>query len=101
MWQFFKDFHFYHPSEKRAIVLLLTLILFTIGGTFGMSEHTNLSSHLKILLPYRFLPTPSIRKKVALPKLQLLMVPCSIVCFLSTLIQPIRYYWYNWDCVLL
>lgn len=34
MWQFFKDFHFYHPSEKRAIVLLLTLILFTIGGTF-------------------------------------------------------------------
>ncbi|MBO7602485.1 MAG: helix-hairpin-helix domain-containing protein [Bacteroidaceae bacterium] len=34
MWQFFKDFLFYHPSEKRAIVLLLTLIVLTIGASF-------------------------------------------------------------------
>ena len=34
MWRFFKDFHFYSPSEKRAIVLLLTLIVITIGVSF-------------------------------------------------------------------
>lgn len=34
MWQFFKDYHFYRPAEKRAIVVLLTLIVLTIGATF-------------------------------------------------------------------
>ncbi len=33
MWQFIKDFHSYRPDEKRAIVLLLSLIVLTIGAT--------------------------------------------------------------------
>ena len=33
MWQFFKDYHFYRPTEKRAIVVLLALIVLTIGVT--------------------------------------------------------------------
>ena len=33
MWQFFKDYHFYCPTEKRAIVVLLALIVLTIGVT--------------------------------------------------------------------
>ena len=33
MWQFIKDFHYYRPDEKRAILLLLTLIVLTIGAT--------------------------------------------------------------------
>ena len=34
MWQFIKDYHFYRPEEKRAILVLLTLIVLTIGATF-------------------------------------------------------------------
>ncbi len=34
MWQFIKDYHFYRPEEKRAIIVLLTLIVLTISATF-------------------------------------------------------------------
>ena len=33
MWQFIKDYHFYQPEEKRAIIVLLALIMLTIGVT--------------------------------------------------------------------
>ena len=39
MWQFLKDYHFYSTSDKRAILVLLTLIAFTIGVTLYV-EHT-------------------------------------------------------------
>ena len=38
MWQFLKDYHFYSTSDKRAILVLLTLIAFTIGVTLYV-EH--------------------------------------------------------------
>ena len=40
MWQFLKDYHFYSTSDKRAILVLLTLIAFTIGVTLYV-EHTS------------------------------------------------------------
>ena len=39
MWQFIKDFHFYRPSEKRAILLLITLIVATIGATIAYEHY--------------------------------------------------------------
>ena len=33
MWQFLKDYHFYQPEEKRAIIVLFALIVLTIGIT--------------------------------------------------------------------
>lgn len=33
MWQFIKDYHFYQPEEKRAIIVLFALIVLTIGIT--------------------------------------------------------------------
>lgn len=39
MWQFIKDFHFYRPAEKRAIVLLFTLIVATIGATIAYEHY--------------------------------------------------------------
>ena len=39
MWQFIKDFHFYRPSEKRAILLLITLIVGTIGATIAYEHY--------------------------------------------------------------
>lgn len=38
MWQFIKDYHFYRPEEKRAIIVLLTLIVLTIGATFFIEK---------------------------------------------------------------
>ncbi|MCR4765755.1 MAG: helix-hairpin-helix domain-containing protein [Bacteroidaceae bacterium] len=38
MWQFIRDYHFYRPEEKRAILVLFSLILLTIGVTIGY-EH--------------------------------------------------------------
>jgi len=46
MWQFFKDYHFYRPAEKRAIVVLLTLIVLTIGATFWYER-----THQSVLSP--------------------------------------------------
>lgn len=40
MWQFLKDYHFYHKSDKRAILVLLSLIALTIGATIYF-EQTN------------------------------------------------------------
>lgn len=45
MWQFIKDFHNYRPSEKRAILVLITLIVATILATIAYEQnHTSESS---------------------------------------------------------
>ena len=33
MWQFLRDFHYYRPTEKRVIVVLLTLVVLTVTAT--------------------------------------------------------------------
>ena len=41
MWQFIKDYHYYRPEEKRAIMVLLTLIVLTISATIAYERmHT-------------------------------------------------------------
>ena len=42
MWQFIRDFHYYRPGEKRAIILLMALVLLTIGTT-AVVEHYQIS----------------------------------------------------------
>lgn len=39
MWQFIKDYHFYRPEEKRAIIVLLVLIVLTIGATIAYERY--------------------------------------------------------------